>query len=200
MDIHQSLKAALTKLKLDFSLMMITCAGVFVVVVISAYVVNFFGWFSSSKEVWGQFGDYVGGVLNPVLSFMALIAVVKSLKYQSEEVKEARSEASAAISMQKEQTKIFKQQSFESVFFGLIDLYSKALETMSLYEEQRVFTGIAVAQRLSFKYNVDRIDWIFNESKGNLTRREREFLFRGHANKMLAAAQENGLKFFTILE
>ncbi|UHG90112.1 hypothetical protein [Spirosoma oryzicola] len=47
---------------------------------------------SNSRETWGQFGDYVGGVSNPILSFITLLLTgyIAFKVAQSEEEKENR--------------------------------------------------------------------------------------------------------------
>ncbi|MFQ2624533.1 hypothetical protein ACK3YV_17115, partial [Aeromonas caviae] len=37
---------------------------------------------SDEKDVWGQFGDYFGGTLNPILSFMSVLLLIKSVRLQ----------------------------------------------------------------------------------------------------------------------
>ena len=55
-----------------------------------AYLIHFNAGFSTSQEVWGQFGDFVGGLLNPVLSFFALMALVLTVLLQSRQLEMAR--------------------------------------------------------------------------------------------------------------
>lgn len=61
---------------------------------------------SDLVEKWGQFGDYVGGVLNPGLSFISIILVCLTLYATSKQ---------SAI------------QSFESILFELIKLHKENL-------------------------------------------------------------------------
>jgi len=77
-----------------------------------------------SAQYWGQIGDFVGGILNPVLSFCALIAVLYNLSLQREELSLARKDARDAQEIQNRQSAIFKQQNFESVFFRLLEVHS----------------------------------------------------------------------------
>ncbi len=49
-----------------------------------SYVHTFPGGFSSNHENWAQFGDFFGGILNPILSFLALLALILTLKMQIE--------------------------------------------------------------------------------------------------------------------
>lgn len=45
-----------------------------------------------TQEVWGQFGDFFGGTLNPFLSFLGLIALVLTLALQSRQLELAKVE------------------------------------------------------------------------------------------------------------
>lgn len=40
---------------------------------------------SSSGEVWGQFGDFIGGILNPILSFITILILVFTSIYQQKQ-------------------------------------------------------------------------------------------------------------------
>ncbi|MBC3456912.1 hypothetical protein [Pseudomonas mosselii] len=70
---------------------------------------------SDSPEQWGQLGDYFGGLLNPVLSFISLVLLIKSLTLQNEANIELRDEVRAA-------RKSEKLRSFESQLFQMIEL------------------------------------------------------------------------------
>ncbi|MES2820118.1 MAG: hypothetical protein V4812_14155 [Pseudomonadota bacterium] len=39
---------------------------------------------SGKPEVWGQFGDYVGGVVNPIVGFLSLLALIFTIRSQQE--------------------------------------------------------------------------------------------------------------------
>jgi uncharacterized membrane protein len=47
---------------------------------------------SGSLSDWGQMGDFFGGMLNPILAFASFIALLVTIKLQSEEMKETREE------------------------------------------------------------------------------------------------------------
>jgi hypothetical protein len=49
-----------------------------------------------TMAAWGQFGDFLGGVLNPLLSFLALLAVVKNLRLQSEQMAQSQDDRFAS--------------------------------------------------------------------------------------------------------
>lgn len=84
--------------------------------------------FTQHSEKLGQFGDFFGGVLNPLLSFMALLGVLYTIRTQGIELKEAREESRIANRIQDKQTMVFERQNFESVFFRLIEVHVKIAE------------------------------------------------------------------------
>ncbi|MEO4017506.1 putative phage abortive infection protein [Pseudomonas rossensis] len=84
--------------------------------------------FIEQSDKLGQFGDFFGGVLNPLLSFMALLGVLYTIRTQGKELKEAREETRIANRIQDKQTGVFERQNFESVFFRLIDVHAKMAE------------------------------------------------------------------------
>ncbi|CAI8819435.1 putative phage abortive infection protein [Pseudomonas chlororaphis] len=106
---------------------------------------------------WGQIGDFVGGMLNPLLSFAALMAVLYSLRSQSKELALARLESKENQRIQAQQSAIFERQNFESVFFRLLDIHSKLANelvmTYSDYSYNRLQERQAVGGE-AFKYIV----------------------------------------------
>lgn len=58
--------------------------GILITMVFAFYLSKFRYGFSDKQDVWGQFGDYFGGVLNPILSFCAFIALLVTLIDQKE--------------------------------------------------------------------------------------------------------------------
>lgn len=69
--------------------------GLAIVFVVSVFVAYFFAFnsgFSVKQEVWGQFGDFVGGTLNPILSFFSLLALVFTITLQLHQLDIARAE------------------------------------------------------------------------------------------------------------
>ncbi|WP_449545894.1 hypothetical protein [Lelliottia amnigena] len=80
------------------------------------YYLNFGleGVLSKQTEVWGQFGDYVGGVVNPILSFVTIYLLIQSLGLQ-------RESNDNLISEIKRQERLEEYKKFEFRFFRLIE-------------------------------------------------------------------------------
>lgn len=83
--------------------------GLFVVGVVSLYFVNFIFHYglslSDSTDAWGQFGDYVGGLLNPVVAFFAFYWLTASVMIQKEELAQTKSALRDAANAQNAQAR-----------------------------------------------------------------------------------------------
>lgn len=100
------------------------------------YFYNFHGE-TADQAVWGQFGDFVGGVLNPVLAFLAFILLLATLRLQnrelqnsSRELENSSRELAKSAEALKLQNEALALQNFESTFFQMLrrisDLVSQA--------------------------------------------------------------------------
>lgn len=108
---------------------------------------------AESAQYWGQLGDFVGGILNPLLSFFALVAVLYNVSLQREELALARKDARDAQDIQNKQSAIFERQNFESVFFQLLEVHSRLSRNMSIsIPGFSVPVGQAAFDKLSYNY------------------------------------------------
>ncbi len=98
------------------------------VTVIAVYT-NTFG-FSviESHERWGQFGDFIGGVLNPTFGLLSFLALLYTLYYQSKEL----SLSTKALEEQGNQLNI---QAFESTLFSMLSMCRERIEKMQFESE-----------------------------------------------------------------
>ena len=102
------------------------------VVVIGFYAFNFSGPLSDVPEKWGQFGDYVGGVLNPTFSFLALMAFLATLRLQIRELRISARELKNSADALVNQNKTLRQQTFEATFFQLLRLHNDIVTSMEI--------------------------------------------------------------------
>lgn len=100
---------------------------------------------SNNQELWGQFGDFIGGTLNPILAFLSFMALLYTIKIQTEELglsrkelKETKEELKESRIAQQEQSESLKLQNqatklqmFENTFFKLVELFIKTKESLS---------------------------------------------------------------------
>jgi hypothetical protein len=71
----------------------------------------------------GQIGDFIGGLLNPVLSFLALVVLLRTTLIQTNEAKKT-------TSFMERQQHIMEREKFENTFFQLtarLDAYAEML-------------------------------------------------------------------------
>lgn len=68
---------------------------------------------SNNKGEWGTFGDFVGGVLNPILTFITIVMLINSLKLQREANEQL-------INDERRQEKDVLLKRFEDGFYNLI--------------------------------------------------------------------------------
>ncbi|WP_421866576.1 hypothetical protein [Motiliproteus sp.] len=61
-------------------------------------------------NVLGPFGDFIGGILNPILTFIMFISVLFTIVIQSNELKETRKEIARQASSHQEHIKILKKE------------------------------------------------------------------------------------------
>lgn len=110
----------------------IILAAISIFAAFAAYIVHFFIFLkyglSDDPAGWGQFGDYMGGVLNPLLSFFSLVLLIKSLSLQNEANKDLRDEL-------KNNEKTEKIKSFNSLFFNMINSQKSLLDNLYLCGE-----------------------------------------------------------------
>lgn len=92
---------------------------------------------------WGQLGDFAGGLLNPILSFLALMAVLKTMSLQRAEMRATQEEARNANIEQRTQTRVYSKQMFESTLFGLLEVQSRILNDIKI----RASSGLDVYGR-----------------------------------------------------
>lgn len=99
---------------------------IWVALVIAAVVLLFFMVLNGKKlnieNNIGQIGDFVGGLINPVLSFLALLVLLRTTMIQT-------SEARKTTNFMALQQKILEAEKFETTFFHLVDRVEKYCET-----------------------------------------------------------------------
>lgn len=135
------------KKKFKFDLLFIF--GIIALVVLVSVFVYYAYIFRNFKiephvEHFAQFGDFIGGILNPIFAFLAFIALLYTIKLQSKALKLSKDELSATREELKEsriaqqeqsdslklQNKSTNQQIFENTFFQLLEQHNQYLDLM----------------------------------------------------------------------
>lgn len=114
----------------------IAAAIVSIFVVCMSYVAHFYFRLnytvSGDAAVWGQFGDFFGGVLNPTLNFISIVLLIKSLHLQHEANDGLRAELINS-------EKIEKIRSFETLFFNMINSQKSAFDAFKISVDDDFF-------------------------------------------------------------
>ncbi|EKI0758133.1 hypothetical protein ACVYFZ_12405 [Vibrio cholerae] len=137
--------------------------GVFcVLLVLAAYLINFHSYdLSKSPSQWGAFGDFLGGVLNPILSFLSLILVLVTIRQQkislqqtSKQIKMSFDEMTKSVIAQEKQADLAERQLKNLLeknnLEDLIKVLREALEDIerNLAEEVTCFSNVGKKRKL----------------------------------------------------
>ncbi|WP_323587577.1 putative phage abortive infection protein [Aliarcobacter butzleri] len=141
---NQILPNKKTKKKLPWILISFGLFALFCIVSVFVYYKYIFFDFKidSNVEHFGQFGDFIGGTLNPILAFLSFMALLYTIKIQTDELKLSREELEAtreelkgsriaqqeqsdSLKLQNEATKL---QIFENTFFKLFEQHNEMLD------------------------------------------------------------------------
>lgn len=101
--------------------------GIFVIAIViiafafTIYFIKFHGSLSATNGDWGTFGDFIGGTLNPILSFLSLIALLVTIFLQSKELEHTREELTKTADAAQQQIKHFQNESKRSDVYRLIE-------------------------------------------------------------------------------
>ncbi|WP_230538196.1 hypothetical protein [Janthinobacterium sp. FW305-129] len=109
---------------------LIFLGGMAITIIIAFYVLKFFPIFGSQLSedtaVWGQFGDYIGGTLNPILSFLSVVLLIRSATLQKEANAELKKELKNS-----ERTENFRL--FNTLFFNMIESQKNIFREFKIY-------------------------------------------------------------------
>ncbi|GLX86959.1 hypothetical protein tloyanaT_32120 [Thalassotalea loyana] len=84
---------------------------------------------------WGEYGDFMGGVLNPILSFLAFTGVLITIVIQHRELKESRKQFERSANALDKQSESMDIQNFETTLFSLIDLHNEIVKQQHIIPE-----------------------------------------------------------------
>lgn len=137
--------------KLNKSLFsMLVGGGVIFILVIGTYFIAHTGWtLSLSNAAWGQFGDYVGGLLNPVFGFLAFFGLLLTIALQATELeesrkatKETRKATQETIQVARDQAKLVLMQTEHLSREQKLNDLDKAIRMQSDFIDQQCQVGI----------------------------------------------------------
>lgn len=142
MSFLSSIKDFLSKRYLEVA---VAFAAIAVGGVLYAYFSKFHGGWSPDQDTWGQFGDFVGGTLNPLLGFISVVVLVSTLNLQRVELKEARAVVKEGNELLESQLRAIHLQSLEVTFFKVMEEFEKneiVLACKKVEHEKSLFSAV----------------------------------------------------------
>ncbi len=133
---------------------LVTLSILIAIAALYLYTDKFGSELSSNQEMWGQFGDYIGGTLNPLFAFTALLALLYTIKLQSKELRNSAKQLKKSAIALESQNSVLEKQNFEATFFQLLRLYNDIVKELHINETVRttaVETGTGLGIGLKSK-------------------------------------------------
>lgn len=123
----------------------------------------------------GPWGDFVAGLLNPVLTFLSFLGVLVTIVLQRIELSQSRIELERSADALEAQLRSTDRQNFESTFFQMLSVHTSIVNSIDLYSSE---TGATTKGRDCFKVFYTRFTKIYreNEKKGQPKHSPREIL------------------------
>lgn len=112
-------------------------------------LISYFSWFiynsiplSIDSGDWGTLGDFIGGILNPVIAFSAFYWLTKSVRIQKEELGETRATLDDTLAAQSAQIKISAYTALISSATGEVDVLNTRLTYLCEQFKGTEVTGV----------------------------------------------------------
>ena len=101
-------------------------------VALAVYSFQFSGGLAVSHSRWGEFGDFLGGTLNPSFGLLGLAALLLTILLQSRELRNSTRELAHSVRALDEQSASLKLQNFEKTFFEMVRLHHDIIKDLDL--------------------------------------------------------------------
>lgn len=124
-------------------LVVLLIAGVFAWKLYTLYTATFGSdiALNTTRADWGVLGDFFGGTLNPIFSFLGLIMLLVTLFQNQTELELSRIELRESSRALKEQASTLDKQRFEDTFFALLNQLNNLLEQLVAEGVRHDFEG-----------------------------------------------------------
>ncbi|MFZ1742075.1 MAG: putative phage abortive infection protein [Pontixanthobacter sp.] len=119
------------------------------------------GYYNSAEfSALGAWGDFTGGLLNPILTFITFLALILTLWLQRQELSLTRDEMVRSANALDRQANTLKHQSFEKTFFEMLSLHNAIVEAIDLVNPDN---GNVTKGRDAFNVFYNRFTKIFRD-------------------------------------
>lgn len=86
---------------------------------------------TENPAAWGTFGDFIGGLMNPLVSVLTLFVAISVWRLQKAELELTRSEMAQTKEAMEDQAKTAEQQRREQRFFDLLNIYNTTVSSIA---------------------------------------------------------------------
>lgn len=149
-------------------------AGLVAFAMIAGYVMAFRSLpVNERPDAWGQFGDYIGGLLNPLISLFTLVVAVSVWRLQKTELLETRKAV-------EEQGKTAEQQRREQRFVDFLNIYRSTVESIEFEFAKYPNTLFVLRGKRAFQH-------LTSQSSDNPFLQIAELFGTGHLDQWLAS-------------
>lgn len=129
---------------------LLVCTATFYIRTYLSFEANYLTWLEGARngegmsraEALGLSGDFLGGVLNPILSFFSFLALLFTLRLQRRELTATMDELRKSTLAAEKNVHLFTEQiqaqrldAFENTFFSLLKVFNATFEKINEHQE-----------------------------------------------------------------
>ena len=126
---------------------------------------------------YGEWGDFIGGLLNPILTFLTFMGLLLTIILQQKELRATRDELQRSANALDSQLDALKKQNFESTFFSFAHLLQAIVDSTDIHGAK----GKVSKGRDAFRYYYDSLR---SASAPNDAIEAYENVFKKHRNDL----------------
>lgn len=120
------------------------------VTILLLYILNFYNQqISVEPEKWGAFGDYIGGLLNPIFSFFTLLVAIHVLRLQRKELQETKSALQNSAEAANAQLLIALRSHNESIYLSHLQDTQRSFESTARTASDSLLPPESVIRKIS---------------------------------------------------
>lgn len=132
----------------------------FQIAVVALAVIFLVNLLSIGKSTFGEWGDFFGGVLNPILTFLTFMGLLVTIVLQQTELRETRTEMKRSADALHEQNISLHRQTFEATFFQMLSVHTGIVASIDLVSDE----GKVTRGRDCFSVFYTRLNKIYREN------------------------------------
>jgi hypothetical protein len=137
--------------------------GLFVMALTGVATMAYFGYGNPDKyKEFGPWGDFFGGVLNPLLTFLTFSGVLITIMLQKIELSLTRDELERSADALEAQSTAIERQNFEATFFQMLALHNSIVNSIDL----DLKNGARTQGRDCFRVFYTRLTKIYRANQG----------------------------------